>query len=663
MDKKLHRSKFPTLLHALTVLLQAAWRSVKAWGTPRHLFFVAGITAASISLFFTAAFFLPRNVHFSVTGDNCITQPLLLPGLISRQTGDSYRATPQPSLSIGSFGLYSHRTCLEPTQVPKPGVNENIAFGNKLLQKRIAVVTEAFPEVTNKALLESPIATATPLALELSGEDKIFNYELAANNRVASCETRAAALHCDITKLELAQSATYSATLTRTFKGQDAGTVLAQQITTVQEVGIAASSVAPGQTVYDSPTELKLTLNREAITLDGAKLERLDGDARHAVPATFELQGTTITVRFTEPLPRSTAFGLTIPTLRAADGGFLAQAYVLPFTTSGGPKVTSVNIGTSKVDQSSNVVLTFDTTVKMGQTLSNFIKLEVSGKEVAANITLKGNKITIDPSAELPLCAQLKVRVLDGLQNEFGISGGSAWQRTSRVTCKATFSIGTSVKGRGITAYRFGSGASKVIFVGGTHGDEKSSVYALNSLADYLETNPDKIPAHRTIIIIPNLNPDGFAAGTRTNANNVDLNRNFPSNNWKQGVTMPGGSYNANGGGSAPLSEPESRALANYVLSQSPRLVLTYHAAAGVVIPNDSGDSDALAHIYDQKSNVGYASNSQTGAIFAYDTTGAFEDWLHDKHGIPTLLIELWTKTGNEFSKNQNAMLHMVQLP
>ena len=99
------------------------------------------------------------------------------------------------------------------------------------------------------------------------------------------------------------------------------------------------------------------------------------------------------------------------------------------------------------------------------------------------------------------------------------------------------------------------------------------------------------------------------------------------------------------------------------MLSVNPRLVLTYHAAAGVVMPNDADDSVALAKKYDQKSNLGYEPSSQTGQIFDYDTTGSFEEWLYDKHGIPALLVELWTTTSNEFYKNQPAMWYMVGLP
>ncbi len=181
----------------------------------------------------------------------------------------------------------------------------------------------------------------------------------------------------------------------------------------------------------------------------------------------------------------------------------------------------------------------------------------------------------------------------------------------------------------------------------------------LRSLIDYLEANIGVIPASRTIIIIPIDNPDGYAANRRTNANNVDLNRNFPANNWKAGVTEPGGVYLAYGGGTAPLSEPESRALANYVAGQNPVLVMSYHAAAHLVAANESGNSLSLAYIYGRLAGYPVYGN-EAASEFDYDTTGAFEDWLHDAHAIPCILVELITKTGNEFTRHRSAMLNMI---
>src|SRR6185369_8946511 len=121
------------------------------------------------------------------------------------------------------------------------------------------------------------------------------------------------------------------------------------------------------------------------------------------------------------------------------------------------------------------------------------------------------------PLAALPRCLTFTVKVADSLQNSAGVSGGSAWEFKSRTICQVVSNIGTSVEGRAITSYRFGTGPSKILFVGNMHGNEKSSAYTLNSWIDYLESHYDQIPANRTIIVVPDLNPDGFVANRRTN--------------------------------------------------------------------------------------------------------------------------------------------------
>lgn len=638
----------------------AAW--VKRTFTARRLLIGGGVTAALLVGSIAVSFFLPRTVNFSYAGGNCFTQPVVLPNLLSKKKSQSFAAEPVASFSIAGYPLFARTTCVTPTETPKEHAKETISFGMGVLSKNITVEAGAFPSLANHETLQKPVATRDPLVLKLNKADQVFEYRLVVNEAVLPCDKQHATVTCDVANLNLAQSASYNAKLEQMFKGKQAGETFAGTITTVQALQLVASSIAAGQTVHDVPTEMTLTLSREAVSMEGARLYLVNGPDRAELPATFTLKDKTITAKFDQPLARSASFLVEITDITAQDGGFLAPL-TLGFTTSGGPKVLGVSIGSYKVSTGANVTITFDSAVSTTQNLGNFIQLEAGGSRVSASVSVSGNKVTIDPSAALPKCTALTVKVLDGLQNLYGIAGGSAWQYKSRTICQTVFSIGTSVQGRSITAYSFGSGPSKIIFVGGTHGDEKSSVYSLNSFVDYLESHYSSIPGNRTIIVIPNLNPDGYAASRRTNANNVDLNRNFPADDWKQGVIMPDKTYNANGGGSAPLSEPESAALAGYVLAQNPRLVLTYHAAAGVVMPNDSGDSVGLAQIYDQKSNLYYASNNQTGQIFQYDTTGSFETWLHDSPGIATLLIELWTKSSNEFSKNQNAMLHMVTLP
>ena len=82
----------------------------------------------------------------------------------------------------------------------------------------------------------------------------------------------------------------------------------------------------------------------------------------------------------------------------------------------------------------------------------------------------------------------------------------------------------------------FGKSSGKIaLFLGGVHGDESPSVYILFRLARFLKKNPELYP-DKKIIIAPLINPDGFFSRpqTRTNSRGVDINRNFPTKDWKQ---------------------------------------------------------------------------------------------------------------------------------
>jgi protein MpaA len=626
--------------------------------TRKHLLYIGSGAFLLFIIVNMASFFVPRTVSFSYSSKTCFTNPTLLPELLSKKGNADYQVNTGTSLAILGYPVYSQTTCIKPLKAPQEKTVSAVPFGNDAFAKQIRIITGDQPSVQSLEPLAKPLAARLPLKLKLTRTDVVFDYQLEANSRKTDCDKQGASIHCDISKLGLAQSTPYQFSLKRVFKKSTASTVFTKSQKTVEAVRITATSIAGGGTFYNVPTEVTLTANKPIRVITKASLHTLDGKN---MPIKTSVKGAVLTVSFTEALLRSTTFELVVEDIASHDGGYLPAPYVLAFNTSGGPKVIGVSIGSSRVQPGSSVTLTFDSGVSGSQPLGNFIQVLANGSPVAASIANSGRSVTVNPEASLPRCATITVRVLDGLQNEFGISGGSSWQYKSRVLCQTVFSLGSSVQGRSITAYSFGSGGTKIIFVGGTHGNEKSSVYILNRWVDALESNPDRIPAHLTIVVIPNLNPDGYAVSSRTNANNVDLNRNFPASNWKAGVTMPDKSYLEYGGGTSPLSEPESRALANFIRSQSPRLVLTYHASGAVVVPNGSGDSDSLAHLYDRNSRVGYLAPGGTETFFEYDTTGAFEDWLHESLGAPALLIELSTKTGSEFGGHQNAMWLMLK--
>src|SRR5690606_415562 len=94
--------------------------------------------------------------------------------------------------------------------------------------------------------------------------------------------------------------------------------------------------------------------------------------------------------------------------------------------------------------------------------------------------------------------------------------------------------LGRSVKNNPIYAYKNGSGKQKIMMWSQMHGNESTTTKALFDLFNYLDSEDGKDLTEKfTFFIIPMLNPDGAELWTRTNANNVDLNRD------SQNLTQP----------------------------------------------------------------------------------------------------------------------------
>jgi len=127
--------------------------------------------------------------------------------------------------------------------------------------------------------------------------------------------------------------------------------------------------------------------------------------------------------------------------------------------------------------------------------------------------------------------------------------------------------IGRSVEGRPITVIRRGDpGGARVLAVGAIHGNEADGVAVIDRLA----TEP--VPDGVELWLVRSMNPDGQAGQIRQNANQVDLNRNFPQN-WD--VLGEPGFWQY--GGSAPASEPETRVMVALGEAIRPHVILWYH--------------------------------------------------------------------------------------
>ncbi|APJ04969.1 M14 family zinc carboxypeptidase [Silvanigrella aquatica] len=73
------------------------------------------------------------------------------------------------------------------------------------------------------------------------------------------------------------------------------------------------------------------------------------------------------------------------------------------------------------------------------------------------------------------------------------------------------------------------------IVLGGVHPDELTPIHLAFKFAETLQNNPE-LYNNAHVIVAPLVNPDGFFSNPpkRTNANGVDLNRNFPTATWNK---------------------------------------------------------------------------------------------------------------------------------
>jgi protein MpaA len=127
--------------------------------------------------------------------------------------------------------------------------------------------------------------------------------------------------------------------------------------------------------------------------------------------------------------------------------------------------------------------------------------------------------------------------------------------------------LGTSAGGLPIDAVRRGTPGGRVVLVIGViHGDEPAGAAIVDRLAQL------DVAGGVDLWTVRAMNPDGLAANDRHNANQVDLNRNFPYE-WGP-IGQPGDGQYA---GTGPASEPETQAMVAFISEIRPDLVIWYH--------------------------------------------------------------------------------------
>jgi protein MpaA len=188
--------------------------------------------------------------------------------------------------------------------------------------------------------------------------------------------------------------------------------------------------------------------------------------------------------------------------------------------------------------------------------------------------------------------------------------------------------IGHTVLGRPIQALHFTPPAyarprPAAVLFGAIHGDEAVTQLMLDRLA----TDLVERPPGRDTWIVPCVNVDGTMAGTRNNANDVDLNRNFAAANWGS-ARRPG--YHP---GAAAEDQPETQALVALIDRVGAHRLIALHSTYRVV--NWDGTGAQLAQELSER--CGYPAAADLG----YPTPGSFGSKYGVERGLEVVTLEV----------------------
>lgn len=218
-------------------------------------------------------------------------------------------------------------------------------------------------------------------------------------------------------------------------------------------------------------------------------------------------------------------------------------------------------------------------------------------------------------------------------------------------TPRRELTIGQTVLGRPITALHFAPPSyarpkPAAVLFGAIHGDEPLGVHCLSQLCPELVERP---PGRHTFII-PALNLDGLAAGTKNNANDVDLNRNFAAESWGQ-TPKPG--YNP---GVAPESEPETQALVALIKEVDATRLIALHSPFRTVQWDGAGRALAEA----MAARNGYGASADIG----YPTPGSFGQKYGVERQCEVITLEIpFLSEEDAWQQNRSALRYALDLP
>ena len=172
----------------------------------------------------------------------------------------------------------------------------------------------------------------------------------------------------------------------------------------------------------------------------------------------------------------------------------------------------------------------------------------------------------------------------------------------------------------------------RILFISGIHGDEYSAISMTYLWMQNMIKNQDQTRQHW--LFFPLVNPDGLyrSPATRINANNIDLNRNFPSPDWDELAIKYWQKYYKKNKrrypGKSANSEPETQWLVKTIEEFKPDAIISIHAPYGLL------DYDGPDHAVPNK--IGALKHRELGTY-----PGSLGRYAGEYLNIPVLTLEL----------------------
>ena len=211
--------------------------------------------------------------------------------------------------------------------------------------------------------------------------------------------------------------------------------------------------------------------------------------------------------------------------------------------------------------------------------------------------------------------------------------------------------VRNSVKGDPLTWVTYGNESehkkkqkNTTLIMCGVHGDEITPVKFCYDILKYLERNRETFK-EKLIVVAPIVNPDSFfrRRPTRTNWRGIDINRNFPTRDWrKSALKMWKKRYRKDKRrypGRRPLSEPEVIFQVNLIKRYKPNKIISVHAPLTIIDydgPTKKGFGKA-SQLLIQMSRKASGYRIKNYPFFP----GSLGNWAGNERGIPTYTLEL----------------------